>query len=106
MGDTDNNDADDVFTDAVEHEEDIGRSITRAKIYKAKGNELFHKKAWRDAADMYTKAIHACPRSDGHAEERAVYFGNRAACAVQLEEYESAVEDCNAAIETKVQNCT
>ncbi len=106
MGDTDDSDEDDVFEDAVEHEEDIVWSTTRAKEYKARGNELFHKKTWRDAADMYTKAIHACPRGDEHAEELAVYFGNRAACSVQLEEYESAVEDCNVAIETKVENCT
>ncbi len=104
MGDADNSDEDDVFKSAIEHEEDIGRSRTRAKEYKAMGNELYRKKAWCDAADMYTKAIHACPRGDEYAEERAVYFANRAACSVQLEEYESAVEDCNAAIDAKVEH--
>ena len=50
-----------------------------------------------DALDCYTKAIDVAVDMDN--KEKGVYYKNRAAVYLKLEEYENAVFDCNAALE-------
>lgn len=46
--------------------------------------------------EKYTGALEAAPAT---AKERSVYFGNRAACLMRLEDYAEAAQDCTAALD-------
>lgn len=48
--------------------------------------------------DKYTQALDAAPEA---AAERAVYFGNRAACHLKLGQHADAAADCSAALEVQ-----
>lgn len=44
----------------------------------------------------YTEALDVAPEK---AKERSVYFANRAACKLQLKQFELAARDCTAALD-------
>jgi tetratricopeptide (TPR) repeat protein len=117
---------DDEFYDAAGEESELGKDAMKAKKYKdqvrfqsarsifcstcwasikmllalePKGNEQYKMKLWEEAADFYTLAIDYCPAA--LAEERAVYYGNRAACFLQLQDYEQVISDCGQALEAQ-----
>jgi hypothetical protein len=62
-------------------------------------------KHWHDAADCYSLALDWCPDDDSEKDNKAVYYCNRAACHLKLEEYDQTVEDCTLALEMKVNAC-
>lgn len=53
-----------------------------AQEYKQAGNVLFAKAKYEEAIEKYENALVACPASQ--TKERAVYFGNIAACYLKL----------------------
>ncbi|KAJ1492208.1 hypothetical protein T484DRAFT_1931603 [Baffinella frigidus] len=67
----------------------------KAEELKAKGNDAFKGKRYRDAVDFYTRAISA----GGLLNH--VLFSNRCACFVALEEYDSALIDANKCVALK-----
>lgn len=62
-----------------------------ADQHKGEGNEHFKAKNYSDAIASYTKAINLNPNE-------ASYFGNRAACYLNLKNYQRTIEDCDRAI--------
>jgi DnaJ family protein C protein 7 len=62
-----------------------------AKLKKEKGNLLYHMKNYQQAIDLYTEAIRLCPES-------SVYYGNRSACYMVLNQYELALKDARRAV--------
>ena len=62
-----------------------------AQILKTKGNSLFGKKQWKEAARFYTKAI--------EFKADPVYYSNRAACYANLGDNDRVFDDCNSALQ-------
>jgi import receptor subunit TOM70 len=58
---------------------------------KTRGNKLYQAHEFEKAADLYTQAIEASPRSEH------VYYGNRAACYINMSppQFERVVADCD-----------
>lgn len=64
---------------------------------KDEGNEWYKKRDYRAAIDAYTQAIALEPAE-------AAYYGNRAAAAMMLLQYEQAAVDCEHAIQLTPDN--
>jgi len=85
------------------------RSAELAAASKEEGNRLFAARDFEAAAACYTEALRRCPRgADGAAEaalapQRAVFYCNRAACALALvpPRHEDAIYDCDRALELR-----
>jgi len=60
--------------------------------WKEKGNTAYTAHKWREAVDAYTKAIEFDP-------SEMIFYNNRAACELELREYDRAAEDSKKAIE-------
>ncbi|CAN0247930.1 unnamed protein product, partial [Phaeothamnion confervicola] len=56
---------------------------------------------YEDAVDYYTMALRCSPDADDEKDNKAIFFANRAACHIQLEEWPQVVEDCSRALELK-----
>jgi len=76
-------------------EEVVGGVEEPVKLKEA-GNEAFKNQKFEEAADLYTKAIRLSKEDD---KERAVYYKNRAASYLKLEDFDQAVRDCNTSLE-------
>jgi tetratricopeptide (TPR) repeat protein len=63
--------------------------------FKELGNDAFKKEDFNEAVQFYTKAI----RLGEKHKELPVYYKNRAAAYLKLENYEQAREDCNKCLE-------
>jgi STIP1 family protein 1 len=59
--------------------------------YKEEGNKLFMKRNYKEAIEMYTKAI--------EKSNMSIYHTNRALCYYKLQQWHMAIEDCRRAIE-------
>jgi STIP1 family protein 1 len=59
--------------------------------YKEEGNKLFMKRNYKEAIEMYTKAI--------EKSNMSIYNTNRALCYFKLQQWHMAIEDCRRAIE-------
>ncbi|KAL7009397.1 TOM (translocase of outer membrane) complex component [Cystobasidiomycetes sp. EMM_F5] len=57
---------------------------------KVKGNKLYSSKKFREAVEVYSKAI--------ECDEQAVYYSNRAACYTNLNDNTEVVNDCTSAL--------
>lgn len=68
--------------------------VSEATRLKETGNELFRKHLFEKAAWEYTCALE-CLGSDAEIHLRAQLLNNRAACAHQLHEWESAFDDAS-----------
>ncbi|KAJ3077715.1 TOM (translocase of outer membrane) complex component [Rhizoclosmatium hyalinum] len=66
--------------------------ITMAKEAETIGNCLFREKKYKEAVKYYTTAISLFPTDP-------VFFVNRAACYSNLNDYVSAIADCNSALD-------
>ncbi|KAH8271223.1 hypothetical protein KR018_001620 [Drosophila ironensis] len=73
------------MTNAISSEE------SEAGSFKDKGNEAFKASRWEEAVQFYTQAIKAGPKH----KELPVFYKNRAAAYLKLENYAAAVEDCS-----------
>ncbi|CAG9462890.1 unnamed protein product [Pedinophyceae sp. YPF-701] len=72
-------------------------TIAQCLLLKARANDLYKQKMFRDAIALYTRAADACPEEN--RAERAVFLANRAACRVSMEDWDGVVLDCTAALE-------
>mmetsp|Transcript_38982 Transcript_38982/g.110408 ORF Transcript_38982/g.110408 Transcript_38982/m.110408 type:complete len:175 (-) Transcript_38982:490-1014(-) len=66
-----------------------------AELVKQEGNRLFGEQMFVEAAAKYSEAVEAGP--PGHPQ-LAVYYANRAACMLKLDQHQDAVEDCSSAL--------
>ncbi|XP_071568478.1 protein unc-45 homolog B-like [Temnothorax nylanderi] len=72
----------------------MAESNMTAQKWKEKGNEEFNKGNWSEALSDYTNALNLV---DNNAE-KTVYYKNRAAAYLKLNDYENAIEDCDSAL--------
>jgi len=63
-----------------------------AEAEKAKGNEEYKKKNFKEALKYYDNAI-------ALAQTEVTYYNNKAACLIELKEFEKAIEVCDKAID-------
>ncbi|CAM9141046.1 unnamed protein product, partial [Scytosiphon promiscuus] len=92
-------DGEEEFHDAHDSGPGMVKDAAKAREMKEAGNEHYKNGDFDDAVDYYTMALHYCPEDEEHKKDRAVYFANRAQGHLRLEEYETVVEDCTAALE-------
>nr|CCA17920.1 ion channel putative [Albugo laibachii Nc14] len=64
---------------------------SEAEEFKNQGNKLYAKGSYREARDLYSKAIDLAPTI-------VSYYGNRAAASFMLDDHKEAIADCNRAI--------
>jgi len=83
--------------EALMTEEERNDHHSRSLETKKEGNALFVEQKWEEAAKCYTRALLECPPS--FADVRAIFYSNRAACFIKMEQNEEAVSDCSKAIE-------
>ncbi|GAA5799932.1 hypothetical protein HPULCUR_005353 [Helicostylum pulchrum] len=87
----------DVFFETEEYPaEELKQLIQQASEYKAKGNTLFGQAEYTQAITEYENALLTCPES--LVKERAVYFGNIAACHLKQDQYKDARDMCTQAL--------
>eukprot|EP00953_Heterococcus_sp_UTEX-ZZ885_P013781 7858-Heterococcus_DN1.PRE.2 len=89
------------FHDTLEDPRGMTKDAAKAKQMKEQGNAYYMSRHWHDAADCYSLALDWCPDDDSEKDTKAVYYCNRAACHLKLEEYDQTVEDCTLALEMK-----
>eukprot|EP00210_Caulerpa_lentillifera_P005850 g5594.t1 len=70
-------------------------SLAEAERLKDAGNECFRRKVYREASELYQRALNVAPMD---SMSRAVYYGNKAACSMRLSEFNDALESCNKAL--------
>ncbi|RDD39537.1 Protein unc-45-like protein B [Trichoplax sp. H2] len=61
---------------------------------KDKGNQYFTQQDYTSAARCYTKALTLCQHKQ--STDASIYYKNRAACYLKLNQYQDAITDCNA----------
>ncbi|KAI5751670.1 hypothetical protein M8J77_009727 [Diaphorina citri] len=64
---------------------------------KAKGNDFFKQKKYKEAIEFYTKGILLCPTNE--KKTLSALYQNRAAAHENLGNFESVLEDTNSALE-------
>ncbi|KAJ8954660.1 hypothetical protein NQ314_007060 [Rhamnusium bicolor] len=70
--------------------------IEEAQKLKEEGNEAFKNNDWDQAIRLYTKAINL---TTSETRDVSVYYKNRAAAYLKLENYEAALEDCDKSLQ-------
>eukprot|EP00547_Thalassionema_nitzschioides_P001427 CAMPEP_0194203662 /NCGR_PEP_ID=MMETSP0156-20130528/3378_1 /TAXON_ID=33649 /ORGANISM="Thalassionema nitzschioides, Strain L26-B" /LENGTH=534 /DNA_ID=CAMNT_0038929453 /DNA_START=54 /DNA_END=1655 /DNA_ORIENTATION=+ len=99
--------SDEVFSDLEDQGDDD--DLPHAE-YKAKGNEAYQKKDYRQAISLYSSAIETAICDNEEEEENnnnnnveksvlASYYSNRAASHLQILQYQEALDDCQKAIQ-------
>ncbi|XP_055693431.1 tetratricopeptide repeat protein 1 [Lutzomyia longipalpis] len=63
---------------------------------KSEGNRCFREGNYEDSLILYSAGVKICPVDS--VEQRAVFFANRAATNVKLEEFSRVIEDCTVAL--------
>ncbi|XP_058058902.1 protein unc-45 homolog B [Anopheles bellator] len=79
----------------VAEQENLQVNADEATTFKERGNDLFKEDRWEEAIQWYTKAINA---GEKH-KDLPVFYKNRAAAYLKLQQYENARVDCTAALE-------
>ncbi|XP_017772983.1 PREDICTED: mitochondrial import receptor subunit TOM70 [Nicrophorus vespilloides] len=74
--------------------------LQKAQRLKNEGNLHFKKGHYKEAIDMYNKAISECP--EGSDSDLSTFYQNRAAAHEQLKEWEIVIEDCSSALKLNV----
>lgn len=77
-------------------DQDRERLRETSRRAKAQGNEQFGQEFWSKAAQLYTEALDTCPLS--YSSDRALFYSNRAAANMKLEDWNAAIDDCTEAI--------
>lgn len=70
----------------------VAKDKEKALEAKNKGNQFFSRQKFEEAIECYSEAIALCPEND--VENGAIYFSNRAACFLMLNNNERTIEDC------------
>ena len=71
----------------------------KASDMKAQGNACYAAKDFDEAIRCYSEALELAPPDDeSFSYSMAVFYSNRAACHLQLQAWERAVDDCTAAL--------
>lgn len=83
----------------VIEEKVVPKNLEEALREKEAGNEFFRSRDFEQAVFHYSLAIDLCP--DSEKEHLAVFYGNRSAAFIGLDDYEAVIEDCSAALERK-----
>lgn len=78
-------------------DEDAHCDFEKAKELKAQGNDFFKAGKLHDAREAYSEALYLTPSTE--KKDKAVLFGNRAACLQKLSRWDDVVDDCRKAIE-------
>lgn len=65
---------------------------TMSNKFKEEGNKLFMKRNFKEAVEMYSKAIEKCPNI-------STYYTNRALCFLKLAQWIPTIDDCRKAID-------
>ncbi|KAI7895251.1 uncharacterized protein EV154DRAFT_437146 [Mucor mucedo] len=87
----------DIFFETEEYPaEELKELIRQSMEYKAKGNAFFGQGEYKKAIDEYENALMTCPESV--YKERAIYFGNIAACHLKQNELKEARDMCSQAL--------
>ncbi|CAO0792686.1 unnamed protein product [Mucor circinelloides] len=87
----------DVFFDSEEYQpEELEKLTKEAGEYKSKGNAFFAQGNYAKAIAEYENALMTCPLSLN--KDRAIYFGNIAACHLKQNEYKEARDMCTQAL--------
>jgi len=66
-------------------------NMASSNKFKEEGNKLFMKRNYKEAIEMYTKAI--------EKSNMSIYHTNRALCYYKMQQWPMAIEDCRRAIE-------
>lgn len=66
--------------------------------YKEEGNRLFKEGKWKEAIEEYTKGLDAGGKKELPEDVHGMLLSNRSQCRLNLEEWEIALEDANAAL--------
>ncbi|KAL9983835.1 hypothetical protein ACROYT_G006075 [Oculina patagonica] len=88
--------------DGVEEEERLTpeekeeRKI-QALEYKDRGNDYFKRSEYPEAKEFYTNAIKICPNDC--TKEKSIFYANRAACLVKMDQHKEAIDDCTKALD-------
>jgi tetratricopeptide (TPR) repeat protein len=69
--------------------------MEEARVLKEQGNAHFKLEEWQQAIDCYSQAL----KLFADSSDANVFYKNRAACYLKLENYEAAVMDCTRALE-------
>ncbi|XP_052903432.1 protein unc-45 homolog B [Anopheles moucheti] len=79
----------------VATELNVTTEVDEATAFKERGNAEFKEDCWEAAVKWYTKAVHA---GEKH-KDLSVFYKNRAAAYLKLEQYENAHKDCTHSLE-------
>ncbi|KAK8803341.1 hypothetical protein WA158_001035 [Blastocystis sp. Blastoise] len=89
-----------------EKEEDIPeiivhseRDYNEALEHKNEGNAHFKEGRYNDSISCYSSALEACPDLEEYKKDISIFYANRAAAEIELNQYEEACKDCDQAIE-------
>lgn len=74
----------------------VADTVDEALVYKDDGNAAFKNENWNEAISAYTKAIKC---GDGKHKQLGTFYKNRAAAYLKVEKFETAIGDCNKALE-------
>eukprot|EP01084_Bolivina_argentea_P268245 455553_1 len=81
-------------------EEEVEKNLDTSLHHKTEGNKYYKLKQYDEAIHEYSMAIKYCPLdNDKHKEYMAIFYGNRAACYIALEEWKDAIDECTESIE-------
>ncbi|XP_022781629.1 tetratricopeptide repeat protein 1-like [Stylophora pistillata] len=69
----------------------------QAQEFKEKGNNYFKRSEYPEARELYTSAIKICPND--FTKEKSIFYANRAACLVKMEQHKEAIDDCTKALD-------
>lgn len=73
------------------------QQVAQSQKLKEEGNKYFSKRCYKEASELYSKAIEKCPSI-------AAYVTNRALCALKLQQWQAAIDDCRRALELDPQS--
>ena len=79
--------------EAVYNEEEC---LVEANKCKELGNKAFKQEDWDEALEQYTRAIDL---AQDDCKEKAIFYKNRAAVYLKLDEFKRAALDCDLAME-------
>jgi tetratricopeptide (TPR) repeat protein len=78
---------------------DDEKSQITASDYKQLGNDCFKGNRYEEAISHYTEALKYLPRGNEHDEQRAILYANRAACSMNMLQFEPSLYDLDRSLE-------